>query len=270
MNEVLTRFKNGIYMATQSFTMLWQQKQLLLYLALPIAFDFVINSLLYCAQNSIPHAPLIAQVVVAFCVTIPLVYLTAALLHHTAHIMQGETTTFSESVTAIKEKFAPIATWICLMILTELAITMLPLLIAQIPYTGWLNVGISIILVLALAAWLFYSFFVLPLIVFNDYTFIDTLKQSGRMVYTFWVQILAGEAWFGIVILIITIPLMLIMAAPTSVTCSLGIVVFICRLIARWAILTAHAIFKVILYKEYTKNYPDIEEIEALNFPKYF
>lgn len=253
MNQTFARLKSGLYMATQSFSMLWYQKKLLLYFGIPAFITFLIRILF---QNDYLKSiylswPSIFRVVISMLPTAIMTFFTIALMRHTAQIMNGITSTIKNSLKACMSKIGIILAWMVPTIAVQLLISFIG--IYDGPYFAFVALIISILLLL----WLLYTFFVLPIITYTQKSLPDTIRTSAQVTRHLYPEILGGEIWFAIVFLLTALPLILYGLATQKYEFDPifnFIVIFTSEIIINACISTAHSIFKVMLYQEYMKK----------------
>lgn len=272
MIEAGTRFKNGLYMAAQSFSMLWHQKKLLFYFGIPSLMLFILRIGLQLSENPMYKTfqswPRIIQFIISAGIpTVIMTFFTIALIHHAAHIMQGQTTTIGKSLGACIPKLSLILLWAIPSILVQLFTALVIETIAHSVFYTILSIAIAIITV----AWLLYTFFVLPLIAFKNNSIVEIMKLSGNVTKHSYIEILGGEIWFGLALLVLMIPFMIIWMISNHNFISpvfIFISIFTSEIILRACVSTAHTIFKIMLYQAYLKKFPDVDDIEMITYSR--
>jgi len=273
MTSITGRLKSGLYTATQSMSMIWQQKALLIYMGIPAAINIIIRLILHNAQT--PLTPfhltsLLAQLFAAlpqwahkiglfllFMVTAMITtYFTVALIYRVALRMQDIVINFRQSMAACIDKLGIIALWAFPLALIEFVIN--SLLEASLKNTIAISVKWSILFLLCF--WLLYTFFVLPIIALKQMPFFATLKLSGTITRHSLVEIIGGECWFILTICLVAVPFLAIELATKNMAFNPALVflgLFVSEFALKCWLTTAHALFKTMLYQAYRKDFPD-------------
>ena len=269
------RLKIGLYMATQSFSMLWYEKKLLLYFGIPSLISLVLKVLAYNAVAIPLDSPAellyFTKKLLNSFLTIPewekflavasihlanlafMTFFSATLIHHLGHIMQGEKTGFKENLEKMYAKLWPIISWTLIFLIVELII------LRASESSSFL---LLLLTAFATIAVFLYAFFALVLIVFKDKPLLILIAQSGSITKEFLQEILGGTFWFGLVFLMISAPAYILwwVLAPTMLQnfmilhpmkyqIFMFIGIFTTEIILRCVISTAFIIFKVMLYQ---------------------
>lgn len=217
--SAIERFKTGLYIASESFAMLWHHPVLLIYylgllFAYALIFIFAYNIIGYqgaCLQFSsefhIPQNNLLADllpqtgglVYLGFIFSILLnvllrTFLGIALTQHTHALMHGHKPLFKEIFIATKNRWFNILNWSLLLAGITLIISALSSLALGVKSTLLLisitSIGIS---------WLTLTFFVTPIIALTQKNISQTIYQSALLLTTCLPEILGGLFWISLV-----------------------------------------------------------------------
>lgn len=250
-------------MATQSFNMLWNQKKLLIYLGLLALINISAKLIITNISNGAPFfslfkiihhhigalplwtAPLETMVVLCIANGIT-IFFTVSLLHHISDMMHDRPSSirinFANGITKIKT----IAWWTLLSSTIEIGTNFMIERASshEIYIAGYLVIATLII------AWLLISFFIPPLIAIENQPLIALIKTSAFFSKETIVQIIGGECWFGLMIMLISTPFLLIWLLSSQpilnpIVPALGL--FSAEILVKCWIATAHNIFKMIL-----------------------
>jgi len=217
--NVFDRFKSGLYIAAESFSMLWQHPILLIYyLGLLLAYGliFVLSYNLIGYQGACMHvggefhapqnnllADLLPQtgglVYLGFIFSIFLnillrTIISVALIEHTHALLHNHKPALKEICTATKVRWLNILIWSLLLAGITLLISAFSSLATKIDST------LLLILVSSLGiAWLILSFFVVPVIALTRKTISHALYNSIRLLTDYTPEILGGLFWIGLV-----------------------------------------------------------------------
>ena len=252
------RFKNGLYMATQSFSMIWYQKKLLLYFGVPAFITFFVRLLFQ--QDSFKTFyqswPSIIRVLAFMSPAAITTFFTVALIYHAAKTMHNQQTTIKQSLSHCFAKLSSILAWM----LPSVGVQLLIAYIAV--YEGPLFGLIALCIIISLLLWGLYTFFVLPLITFKDQSLFENIGESAKIAKQSIPEIMGGELWFIIVVMLTAAPLIMygIATARHAFDPTFNfIVIFTSEIIINACIATAHTIFKTMLYLEHAKKHPELK-----------
>lgn len=252
-----TRFKNGLYMATQSFSMIWYQKKLLFYFGIPAFITFFVRLLFQqeSFKNFYQLMPSIVRVLAFMAPAAITTFFTVALIYHAAKIMNGQQSTIKQSLYQCFGKLSDIFAWMLPSICVQLLIAYVA--VYEGPFFGLIALGIFMLLLL----WGLYTFFVLPLITFKKQSLLASIKDSTKMAKESLPEIMGGEFWFILVVMLTAAPLIIYGVATARHAFDPifnFIVIFTSEIIINACISTAHTIFKTMLYLEQAKKHPEL------------
>jgi len=270
MTTILMRFKSGLYTATQSFSMLWQQKKLLVYLGIPAGLNIILRLLLHntgTPLKSFKLASVLYQIFLSFplwahkvglfvlflATTMITTFFTVALIYRIAQTIQGVSVTFWQSFTACWPKRNIIALWALPLALIDFLIN------SMLDSTLLTNFSLSAtcILLIGLILWFLYTFFVLQLIALNNMPFGVTVQRSGMITKHTIVEIIGVECWFTLTIILVTIPFLVMELLFKNIPVNPILVflgLFISEFMLKCWLTTAHIIAKTMLYQSYCKE----------------
>ncbi|MEI2703008.1 MAG: DUF6159 family protein [Baekduia sp.] len=248
---MIARFSNGWRLAGQSWQVLKQDRTLLTFPVLAGISATVAFLLLFG-----PGAVLSAVVeqdwvmvpfllVAAYAATFATVFFNVALAGAAARSMDGQSSTLSDGIDAARVRTGAIARWSALTLFVGLIISAIQELLEDIPVVGWL---VSSLLD---TAWAIVTFFVVPVLAFEDLPATDTVKRSGSIIREQWGEGLAGTAAISLPIWLIAFVvgggafLLLLEPAPAA-----AIVIALLVLIVASVLSAAlNTIFRVALYR---------------------
>jgi hypothetical protein len=118
-------------------------------------------------------------------------------------------------------------------------------------------------------SWHIVTYFVLILIALQDLRIREALVQSWLMVRNSVFELMGGTSWFLLIVSLALIPF----AALTSTGfpgIGFALLLLALEFLGGSLIMCAMTIFNVMVYREYNKRFPNIEELTELNFPNYF
>lgn len=270
MNAIGHALKTGLYQATQSFSMLWHQKKLLAYLAIVSLIMIIVKIITLNSANGVPffklfkiidlHIAALPSWLFPFEIFVPLFlinlltnFFTISLLHHIASSMNGIESTIKANILNSKAHVRLIAFWTLLSTIFETVIESSIIPFSKHEYAALLY----LLLAGAVALWFAATFFMLPLIALHNQSIIDLLKLSATMCKTMIFKIIGGEAWFGLMIILVNTPffiILLIVRQPIVNPVITGLGLIIAEIAVKCWIATAHNIFKVMLMQSYSSH----------------
>jgi hypothetical protein len=111
---------------------------------------------------------------------------------------------------------------------------------------------------------------VLPIIAVHDVSIWRAIKTSYKMVLSLFVEIIGAECWFGVISLLIFIPLSIILHAfgqGSSIGFLIGSMLStLMTVFAGYIILSAQVVLKTILYYRYVQP---MQEMAFLSYPHF-
>lgn len=253
-----TRISNGWQMAMTSFETIQKKPFLLLFPVLSVisfvlifatfaggsymVFGDQIQAILDNEQygNVAGIAFLFVYYLVNFFIVI---YFNSALIYCAAKILNGEETTAGDGLAFANSKLNKIFGWA---VLAATVGTLLKLL----QETGKIGKFVASLIGIA---WSVLTFFVVPVLIFEDKGVIDTVKESGRLMKEKWGESLTANLSFGIFhllgILLAGVVSMLLFSVNPILAIVLGILII---MLVSTVIATAQTIFVAAMYNRVT------------------
>ncbi|MBK8427948.1 MAG: hypothetical protein IPL27_19150 [Lewinellaceae bacterium] len=172
-----------------------------------------------------------------------IVYFNSALIYCTAKILNGEETNPSEGLAFANSRINKILGW---SVLSATVGTLLQLL----QETGKIGQIVSSLIGIA---WSILTFFAVPVLIFEDKSVIDTVKESGRLMKQKWGESLAANMSFGLFHLLGVLVAIAVGILLSGISVILGIIVgiFIVLLVSTF-ISTAQTVFVAAMYNHVT------------------
>ena len=172
-----------------------------------------------------------------------IVYFNSALIYCAVKILNGEETSLGEGISFANSRLGKIFGWA---VLSATVGTLLQLL----HNTGKIGEFVSSLIGIA---WSVLTFFVVPVLIFEDKGVIDTVKESGRLMKQKWGESLAANVSFGVfhfLGIIVAIGIGILLSAVNPI---LGIAVGILTvLLVSTVIATAQTVFVAAVYNHVT------------------
>jgi hypothetical protein len=291
--EWARRFKEGVFLASDSFLMLWEHKSLLFYLLIPVTLNacaYVVGYTLYLyLTHADMHVLFGMENLVQSLATMPtwftwaagvlfnwmtiaiLTFFHACVAHHTMRLLLGHDTRIVRTIQSCVQIWRPLLMWATMVTAV--------VLILQIPSSFGISLRIAIesgslvrdaiiipfalIVLLASALWSFATMVVIPFIVLERVSVKNAIALSVSVVKQRWIEILGGQAWLGLIALLMIVPAFLASAVTTG--SSLGslfmLTVSVVGVLVGCVLSTVHAIFKTVVYYQYYKKM--MYELEA-------
>ena len=172
-----------------------------------------------------------------------IVYFNSALIYCAAKILNGETTSPGDGLAFANSRINKILGW---SVLSATVGTLLQLL----QETGKIGQFVASLVGIA---WSILTFFAVPVLIFEDKSVIDTVKESGRLIKQKWGESLAANVSFGIFNLLGLIAAIGIGILLSSISVVLGILTGILLfLLVSTLIATAQTVFVAAMYHHVT------------------
>ncbi len=172
-----------------------------------------------------------------------IVYFNSALIYCAVKILNGEETSLGEGISFANSRLGKIFGWA---VLSATVGTVLQLL----HNTGKIGEFVSSLIGIA---WSVLTFFVVPVLIFEDKGVIDTVKESGRLMKQKWGESLAANVSFGVfhfLGIIVAIGIGILLSAVNPI---LGIAVGILTvMLVSTVIATAQTVFVAAVYNHVT------------------
>jgi len=172
-------------------------------------------------------------------------FFNTALIHCAVSILNGEKITISEGISFATSKLDKILGW---SIVSATVGTLLNLL----QNTG--KIG-EIAAAFIGVAWSVLTFFVVPILVYQDKGVMDSVKESGRIIKDKWGESLAGNFSFGIIYMIGLVAAGGIASLLYAVNPMIGIVAMVCMVLFMITVLSAaKTVFVAAVYNHTTER----------------
>lgn len=257
-----SRFARGWRLSKDSWAVLKADRSLLAFpivgsIAALIAFLIVIAPGIGVAAAADTAWPVIPFVLVALYVTtFVTIYCGVGLAAATAQVMNGEKATLGSGLAAARPHTGKIAKWALVQATVGLLLNLLQSLAES--DNGLLKLVGLLLTLLVSVAWTLASFFVIPLLAFEDLGPGDALKRSVSIIKEHWGEGVVGSAAIGgIVFLIGFLPAIVLIVIGIQIGGSVagialmvvGAVVF---LVAAVVANTLNQVFRVALYRHVT------------------
>lgn len=168
-----------------------------------------------------------------------IVFFNAALIHCALKVLNGEETSVGDGLSFAFSRIEKILAW-------SLLSATVGTLLQALQNTG--KIG-EIIASLIGIAWSILTFFVVPILVYENLGVIDSVKQSGRLMKQKWGESLAANVSFGLFHFLGIIAAALVFYLLTSVNMILAIVVGVAMVLLISTVITAaRTVFVAAVY----------------------
>jgi len=172
-------------------------------------------------------------------------YFLGALVHAANERLNGRDAKFGDAIQAANSRLHRLLPWA----LVEATVSMVIRAIED--RAGWLGVLIANLLG---AAWAVLTFLTIPIIMLEDLGPIDALKRSGALIKKTWGENVVGQAGFGILALVASLPAILLIAIGAGSNSTPVVVILagagvIWLLIVSMAIAAMTGIYRTALYR---------------------
>ena len=290
--SVKKHFCNGLYMASNSFAMLWMHPGLLVYLGLAAIVYFIAQILAYnmpmigfagdeftlfiglqgLQYSLIELTHWIYQgilVLITFVYVFIITFLHVCLIRHVLAILYEDAERAQIKVVLKKSWSAlgSIATWSVLFT----CISLLLRVIAISTYSNKTSFSLGLMTVIILVAgWSLVTFFVLPIIAVHKVSIWRAIKTSFKMVKDIFFEIIGAECWMGLIAVLIFIPLSILLRVLSQGS-GVGILIIfelvnLMTLLIGYIILSAQTVLRTKLYYYYVQP---LEEMAFLSYPHF-
>lgn len=286
------RFRNGIYMASNSFAMLWDHPVLLVYLGVAALVYLLVQLLVYnipiigfagdeltifigmqgLQYSLLEFSQWLYQgflVILTFIYVFVITFLHVCLIRHTLAIIYDDMD--KAKVTAVLRKSVTSVGRITMWSIIFTAISLVLRIIAISTYSSKATFSLGLILVITVVAcWALTTFFVLPIIAVHDIGIWRALKTSFKMVKSLLVEIIGAQAWMALIGLLTFIPLSIVLrilgqgSGAGTLVLSFGMTLL--TIFSAYIILSAQTVLKTKLYYYYVQP---LEEMAFLSYPHF-
>lgn len=176
-----------------------------------------------------------------FCAYSVSIFFNAAVVAAAMIRLKGGDPTLQDGLRAAREKLRPIAGWAALAATVGIILRALE---ERAPFLG------RIVISFIGAAWSAVTFFVVPVILFEDAGATDAVKRSVGIFKQRWGETLVGTAGIGLAVFLLSIPVIAVAVIVAALSVPLGILVGIVGIGALAAIGAAMSgIFNAALYR---------------------
>jgi hypothetical protein len=286
------RFREGIYTASHSFAMLYEHPKLLVYLSVAAVLYFFAQVLVYnvplvgfagdeltlfigmqgIQYSFIEFTQWLHQgflITITFIYSFIITFLHVCLIRHVLALIYEDAerarvrVVLSKSWSAINR----ILVWSMLFTVMSLVLR----IIALSTYTNHVAYFFGLVIATVLAAcWSLLTFFVLPIIAVHDVSIWRAIQTSYKMVLALVIEIIGAECWFGVISLLIFIPLAImshVFSQGTGSCLLIGsLLSTLMTVLAGYIILSAHTVLKTKLYYRYVQP---MQEMAFLSYPHF-
>ncbi len=283
------RFAIGLYAASNSFSLLWRHKSLLIYSSITILANLLIQLILYNILNttlgkhvgfllglqgltktllvSSSWLEYIGIFGINFANIIFITFFNAGLIHHTIHILHHQKASIKESLFSCFSIIKNITIWALLITVIMELLQIMSIYAYDGIIIGTFNPFILLITILSIG-WSLSTFFVISVITAEPIGILQAIRLSISMIKTVFIEFIGGEFWLGIIAIVSIAPIALLHILYASTThapiiligTSYSIIGIMCILS------TVHTIFRTMLYHYY--NLPK-EELMHLRYPRF-
>lgn len=266
MNTIAQKMKAGLYMATQSFSMLWYQKIFMIYLGALAVLNICFKTIAANISNGAPFfsvfkiithhraslplwtAPIETFIALLIANTLSM-FFTIALLHHIYDSIKGLKNPLKDHFLKSIVKLKTICYWAVISTTLEIIMNKLVQRVTSIEHYIPSMLGYCI-LSATIIGWLLATYFILPLIAIHHQPLASLARLSGRISIDMVAKIIGGESWFGLMILLVSTPFLLVWLIVNQPSLNplvpmLGLLS--AEILVKCWIATAHSIFKMIL-----------------------
>ena len=169
------------------------------------------------------------------------IFFNAALVAIAMKRLKGEPATLSDGFAAARAHLGPIFMW------AVVNATVGMILRAIQERAGILG---RIVGAIGAIAWSILTFFVVPVLIFEDAKVGDAIKRSGHIFKERWGEQLVGNAAIGIAVFLVAIPVLIVSGLLAAASPVVGIIVFVLAFMALISVSTAlSAVFNTALYR---------------------
>jgi len=276
--NIFRRFKDGLYAASNSFMLLWKNKQLIVYLGLPITIYSIIEIMaynVYFKDSGIRFLNLyqktinnILEVLANFgwghYLGIILIYLliftlaNIALIYHTANILNYSQISIGKCIKLCYTKVKQAIIWAVIVLIPVILFYAFQNSIIEIE-TKYLKVTYGIIILTFFLTWSLITTFVIPVIALDNLNLWQSIKKSVHVITYVLIEYIGGIFWIGLISLISAIPFIILERYIKPTACISIILIFSYTAIILFSciISTTHTILKTLLLKYYNTETGD-------------
>jgi len=286
------RFRNGMYMASNSFAMLWDHPVLLVYLGVAALVYLLVQLLVYnipmigfagdeltifigmqgLQYSLLEFSQWLYQgflVILTFMYVFVITFLHICLIRHTLAIIYDDMG--KAKISAVLRKSVTSLGRITIWSFIFTGISLVLRIIAISTYSSKATFSLGLILVITMVAcWALTTFFVLPIIAVHDIGIWRALKTSFKMVKTLLIEIIGAQSWMALISLLTFIPLSIVLrvlgqgSGAGTLVLSFGTTLL--TIFSAYIILSSQTVLKTKLYYYYVQP---LEEMAFLSYPHF-
>ncbi|HEV2600902.1 MAG TPA: DUF6159 family protein [Candidatus Babeliales bacterium] len=238
----INRFYQGFWLSISSFLLIWKEK-------IPFLHFLIIETTglrLYAAMSKISKTSggshILMKAAALWLIITILTFFNACIVYLTMQHIKGNMPTCGDAFQACLAKRKPLIIWTLLSATITTTTCMLLERAITMPLICYIILAVLVIL------WHLVTTFVLPMIMFERKTIVQTIIASHALFHEQWVEIVAGGSSFAVIILLSL--LATIIPSPLAVAFLMS------------TLSTTIAIFQTKLYYNHEKN--TLQELEEL------
>lgn len=262
--EIFRAFKDGLYIASNSFETLWKHKKLILYLGIPIVIKSILDLIIYNLNVDptglkiplLQKEPILVLIHIAetyswgryillqsinFIFLAILILENIVLTYHTNKISHDKTSGIRKSFIACYHKIPRAISWAI--------ITFIPLLFHN-PVKN--NIG-NIIGIIIFLAWSILTTFVIQAITIDNMGIIKSVIRSILTITSLFIQYMGALFWIGLIIILSVTPFVILdtYVYPIYNFQFIVILSYTVATILSCVVPTTYTIAKTLLYQRY-------------------
>lgn len=287
------RFWTGVYMANNSFGLLWQHPRLFVYLGGAALVYFFAQLVSYnmpivgfagdevtmfigmqgWQYRLIEFTHWIYQglfFILTYFYVFVITFLHVCLIRHTLAILYQDPD--RARIYMVLKRVRPALGRIAIWSLVFTLVSLLLRVIAVSTYYSRTTFSVGLILVIFLViSWSLTTFFVLQILAVHQVSIIKAIKTSICMVKSLLVEILGAEVWMGIIIILCFVPISIISRVLGLNTTSFGLFILslmmtLATVLISYVILSAQTVLKTKLYYYFVEP---LQELAFLQYPQF-
>jgi hypothetical protein len=286
------RFRNGVYMASNSFAMLWDHPGLLIYLGGAAFVYLLVQLLVYnipmigfagdeltifigmqgLQYSLVEFSQWLYQgffVLLTFMYVFAITFLHVCLIRHTLAIIYDDKDKAKILVVLRKSVISLGRITIWSILFTGISLVLRVIAFSTYSSKASFSLGL-IVVIMVVASWALATFFVLPIIAVHTIGIWRALTTSFKMVTSLLVEIIGAQAWMALISLLTFIPLSIVLrvvgqsSGMGTLVISFGITLL--TVFSAYIILSAQTVLKTKLYYYYVQP---LEEMAFLRYPHF-
>lgn len=259
------RFKTGLNIGIKGFSLLWDNKKLLIYLGTPMLIGITIELITYLLSHLAPtesnivmrgimvqlfesfgwskNIGLFFTQIIKLSVT---VCAASALIYHVNKITKQQPTNIKESIWSVWPKIKIISLWSALSTAAFLFINYFDDITLASQGTPCLINAIIFSIVIRII-WSLVTLFVVQTIVFEQHSLVNIIKQSWEITKKMFPEYLGAIFWLGLISILAFLPFGIIKIKSQFVI----VISYIAITLLLIAIASVHTMIKTLLYQRY-------------------